>query len=84
VSERPQRMYQVTIEVGADSWEDTAAEIRRVLEHVEEHGPECSLVSGGYSSGSHVTVRHDPAMSHDAYFAALDQYLNASNPHPAP
>ena len=77
MTDRPHRAFEIDIHIGADTWEDAAREIARVLSHVVEHGQQCSLASGGPSSGASVTIRHRPEMTHDKYFEQLDAYLVA-------
>lgn len=64
---RPQRRYKVTITIQGDTWEDAMRELRGIARHVEDHGPECQQVSGGYSTGSIVDVEFDPEMTGDKY-----------------
>ena len=81
---KPTRRYTITVEIGDDTWEGAVAELRRVCAHVEEHGPECKLVSGGYSGCSMVTIAHDPTMTHDRYMSELDEVLRKSDERTTP
>ena len=71
MADRLRRKYDITIEIGGDEWEDAQNEIERVLQHITEHGPECSLVSGGCSTSAIVTILFNPAMTHERYFEEL-------------
>lgn len=75
----PRRAFDVTIRVGADTWEAAQWALGRLIRHVIDHGPECNMVSGGYSTGSTVdiVVNHDPTMTHDRYFEELQPHLDA-------
>lgn len=75
--ERPHRAYEIDIHIGADDWKSALWQIRDVLRHIEDHGEECSLVSGGSDSGATVTITKRPEMTHDRYFADLNAYLDA-------
>jgi len=72
---KPRRRFHVAIVVDGDTWEDVAQSLRELLPHVEEHGPKCDSVSGGYSRGHFVHVVEDPEMTNEKYQAALDAYL---------
>lgn len=72
---RPQRAYTLSIEIGADTWNDVVRDLRELAGHVEDHGPTCSSVSGSPSCGHVVTVTHRPDMTHDRYMAELEVYL---------
>lgn len=71
----PQRCYKLTVTVEGDSWEDVLREFRGLCRHVEAHGPECTQVSGGYSTSSTVSIEHDPNMTGDQYREIIDAYL---------
>ena len=76
--DRPRRRYTLTIEIGADTWDDVIHDLRHTARHVEDHGPACQSVMGGPSGGHIVTVLHNPEMTHDRYMAELETYLTAS------
>lgn len=69
----PQRCFVLTVKIGGDTWGDVASELARISEHVLDHGQECQLVSGGCSSGAIVTVDHNPSMTRDKYFEAIEE-----------
>jgi len=52
----PRHAFEVEIHVGGETWGDTLREIQRFCEHIERHGPECNLASGGAGSAGHITV----------------------------
>jgi hypothetical protein len=72
---RPQRAYTLSIEIGADTWDDVVRDLRELAGHVPDHGPTCASVSGSPSGGHIVTVKHRPDMTHDRYMAELEAYL---------
>lgn len=71
----PRRRFTIRIMVTGDTWEDVAHSLRDLLPHVEEHGPACSSVSGGSSTGHIVEVTEDPEMTHEKYTQELETYL---------
>lgn len=73
----PRRAFDLTLHLGGDTWQDVVELLRTLADHVVEHGPECDMVTGGCASGGHVQVIRDPAMTHDAYVAAVERYLAA-------
>ena len=71
----PRRRWEVRITVGGDTWDDVKWQLRDLLPHIEDHGPECKSVSGSPSSNHVVYVLHDPEMTHERYHEELDRYL---------
>lgn len=67
------RCYNITLSAGGDTWEIAMQQLRELFAEVEEHGPECKFVTGGYASGGYVKVEHDPSMTHAAYQVALEE-----------
>lgn len=63
----PRRAYELTLCISADTWDNAVAEMRRVVEHVEEHGPGCNSISGGSSTGHIVEIEHRPEMTAGRY-----------------
>lgn len=70
----PRRRWLVEINVGGDELEDVLREILRMAEHVQEHGKDCSMVSGGYSTGGFVRITENPDMTHDRYFEEIERW----------
>lgn len=70
----PKRAFEVTICWGGDTWEDVMREVERSVEHLREHGPECSLVSGAPNTGGWVRVHRDAEMSSDRYFEQIEEW----------
>lgn len=73
--ERPRRTFELDLHVDGDSWKDVLRELLYLAHHIEEHGPECTSVGGGYSTGHRVKVRHDPEMTGDLFREHLAVYL---------
>lgn len=74
--DRPKRRYTLTIEIGADTWDDVIDDLRHTSQHIEDHGPSCQSVMGGSCGGHIVTVLQNPEMTHEKYMAELDAYLH--------
>ena len=73
--EKPHRRFELTIKVSADEWKYALADLKDLVDHVEEHGPNCASVMGGPVAGHIVSVVEDPDMTHDKYFEQLDLWL---------
>jgi len=71
----PRRAFELTIKIGGDTWRDVLRDLLDTARHVEQHGPQCNSVSGGYSTNHIVDVRVDPDMTHDRYVDQLEAYL---------
>ena len=77
--ERPRRRIELTLRLGADSWEAAARAVDGVAYRLYEAadgrlyngGIQCT--SGGTASGWHLKADEDPAWDHDRYFAAIRQ-----------
>lgn len=73
----PTRCLELKITIGADTWEDAVRSVQQVLFDLERRdgttfGP---IISGSPSAGYTVDIAHNPAQTHDAYFEALNAYL---------
>lgn len=71
----PSRRFELMIRISGDEWIDVIRDLEELALHIEQHGPECSSVSGGYSSGHTVTVVERPEQTREKYHAELDAYL---------
>lgn len=72
---RPRRAFVLEIEIGGDTWDDVMRNFHELAEHIPEHGPECSSVSGSPSCGHHVIVTHSPEMTHERYIQDLEAWI---------
>ena len=48
----PKHPFEVNIRIGGDTWEYILRTVRELSYHLEEHGPDCRLCSGG-AGGCH-------------------------------
>ena len=70
----PHRAHELAVRIGADTAKDLAWSLRRRADGVER-GELTRGCSGGPSCGWTYAYRHDPAMTHEQYFADVDVYL---------
>lgn len=67
----PQRRFELTIRVSGDTWEIAMRELERLTFHIQDHGSECGMTSGGCDSGSYVHVIESHEMTPELYRDAL-------------
>ena len=70
----PERAHVFACKVGADTKEDLVRELRWLAEQIARDELTAG-VSGGYGAGAIYAYRHDPAMTHERYFAELEEHL---------
>jgi len=71
----PKRRFELVITISGDEWDDVEREIDMIHLHILDHGKECRLASGGYSSGCSVDLTERPEQTHDAFIAELNAYI---------
>ncbi len=76
---RPHRAFELDIHIGGDTWEDVMRNFHELADHIPEHGPACSSVSGSPSCGHTVSVTQRPEMTHEKYIEALRVYIDRLN-----
>lgn len=72
---RPHRAFELKITIGADEWPQVLRELAELVDHLEDHGPTCSSLSGGPSVGHIVDIKTDPTMTNEIYHERLIAYL---------
>lgn len=70
---QPRRAHHLTLEVGADTYEDLIYALKQIIFDIERGSRQS--VSGGYSTGWILSYSTDETMTHDRYFALLDTYI---------
>jgi hypothetical protein len=73
-----QRRWKFVGKFEADTWQDLISLLNSTLYDLHRYSPGQEIpssISGGYSSSSAYTVTQKPDMTHDAYFAELEAYL---------
>lgn len=73
----PRRKYELKVKIGADSWGDLTYELKYLLSHILDHGPQCNSVSGGSNTNHIVEISCNEEMTHDKYIKELNAYLEA-------
>lgn len=84
MSQAPHRAYRLTLKLEADTLDDLGSALMN-MSHQVERGELTVGVSGGPSSGAIYELLHDPAQTHELYFAEVRKYLDeraASTPQP--
>lgn len=75
MSTAPTRALRLTIAIEADTDTDMANALRNLADRIERDQVTTG-VWGGCSDGAIYELLRDPAMTHDAYHAALRAYLD--------
>lgn len=75
MSDLPERAWVIEIKVQGDTRDDAVELLRSLLIDLDR-GSNGPSVSGGCSSGGTMTVRNNPEMTHDLYFALLQPILD--------
>lgn len=52
----PRHAFEVTIKIGGDDWEYVLRAIKELAQYLEDHGPECKLLSAGAGGCHHVHI----------------------------
>jgi len=73
--EGPHRAFEIVVKVGADEWPRLVGEVQRLATHIEDHGVECGMVTGGPDVGGYVQIVQRPEMTHERYIAELEAHL---------
>lgn len=73
---RPRRRVVVTLDLGADSWDEVASALDQIAFEVAAGKMRGSACSGGPSSGYTWSANEDESVTHETYFEALDKYLS--------
>jgi hypothetical protein len=71
----PERAWVFEINAQGDTLEDALVMLEDFVRRIEEGS--LSSVSGGYSMGGILTVRHNPDMTREGYHIELQKYLAA-------
>lgn len=74
---KPRNKYEVTLHVSAADWLAAIRALKDLVDHVDEHGPECSSVSGGGAASHWVDIQHNPEQTPENYARELRAYVDA-------
>jgi hypothetical protein len=72
----PRHPFEVRITIGGDDWEYVLHTLMELRAHLEEHGPDCNLSSGG-GGGCHSVDIQQREISVEAYRKELSDWFNA-------
>lgn len=70
----PRRAHRLVLDAQADTAEDLASELRMFASRIER-GELSTGSIGGPHAGSTYSYTTNPEMTHDAYFAAITEWL---------
>lgn len=70
----PHRAHEMILNIGADTREDLVHALNQMIFEIKT-GQLTAGCSGAPGAGSIYAYRHDPAMTHDAYFQQLEEML---------
>ena len=76
MNDAPKRNHVVVIRIGADGPEEVMRALRNLETDFIMEGLR-SLTLGGPDYGMDVSVTINPDVTHESYFAAVDEYLSA-------
>ena len=74
---QPKRRVTLRIEVGGDSWTDVSSALESIVQRIDCEGPITSLISGGWSSGYHVTGVVDEDQTGDKFRQENHEYVKS-------
>lgn len=72
----PKRRFTIELEVGGDTLADAVSMLRHFIEQLRKDARACC--SGGYSRSGTFKVVERPDMTHDAFEAELEKWLEDS------
>ncbi|HEV7674469.1 MAG TPA: hypothetical protein VGQ12_08060 [Candidatus Angelobacter sp.] len=72
----PRHPFELRISIGGDDWDYVVRVIRELAVHIEEHGPDCAMCSGG-AGGCHSVDIQRREISVEAYRKELADWFNA-------
>lgn len=81
MSDAPVRAFRLSLALEADTRDDLGWALRNLADRIDREQVTTG-VWGSPSDGAIYELLIDPAMSHDAYHAALREYLDASSAAP--
>ena len=89
MNEKPHRRYQLTLDIGADTYDELLRAIHTFADHMDMNYPALDYstngASGGVSTGYSYDVKVDNDMTHERWYEELQAYLAARKAHqPAP
>lgn len=74
----PRRACQLKLEIDADTRDDMVRALRSIAMQIDRDQLSTGS-TGGPDWGGGYEYRHDPSITHESYFAAVDAYLERVN-----
>ena len=73
---KPKRQIQLTIDLGADSWDIAADTLQSIVDRIKIEGPIKESISSGYDSGYVVIGSESPNQTGEKYRLENREYCN--------
>ncbi len=80
--EKPHRAFELTIRIGADSFENLMSEVDSAFAHTRKLRENCNMVSGGINAGVSIYLETDESMTTKRYHEELERYLSYQKANP--
>lgn len=77
-SEQPKRRINISIEIGADSWDDVQDVLRELYRRIDD-GPILAIASGGWSAGYSCVSSENKGQTGDSYRKQIQDYRKSKN-----
>lgn len=74
MADAPRRRIVMRLEIGADSWEELEIALANAATSVAMGQMRSTGASGGVASGSSWEADEDETITHESYFAAIDEW----------
>jgi hypothetical protein len=80
MSDLPKRRHELTLTIGADTFDDLVMALEHVTRELDDTGN--NSVTGGPSWGGHWEHLVRPEQTHDRYFEQIEAWKAAQEPKP--
>lgn len=70
----PRHAFELTVKIGGDDWDYVLRVMAELADHLQEHGPECSMCSGG-GGGCHSVHIERREVSPEEYHRELQEWM---------
>lgn len=77
MADGPRRRIEVTLKLSADSWQEVSWALRELSTDCAIRPKHGTSVSGGVGRGYIWSADEDDAITHESWYAELENYLNA-------
>ena len=73
----PRKAFEIEIRCGGHDWESAIAELERMVDHLRDHGPDCSLCTGN----GWIRVEQNDQQTREKYNEHLQAYVEQERKH---